>query len=310
MIRSTHQAPPANNISGEAQSPQPQSPRGANGKPADPTVGLPAYSAQAVRNTTLAFVLPTLASGVLPPHLRSMVYVPAGVTYAHLRTSPQAIGFQPRPSRPNALAATALGLSPFLPLLSLQTHFAQSDLKVGRLIQQVWAGLADRLPASVASALRNYPINQLLARASAQMGAAALGSVLSHAYLTQAQQATPVRNAAPTHSALPNPDIKALACLSGAALFSIPALVASPHMATLVPGWSGLPPVARTAVVTTLLIGAAVATSAVAMSQPADSTTDNRAQWPDVEQLPTSPDLIDAAVASIAAAAKETPNGE
>lgn len=301
MIPSSIKPPTASTTTHEPQTHVPPSPRDGENTSSGSSVGLPAYTAQSVGNTTKAFVIPTLVSGVLPPPVRSMVYVPAGVTYAHLRTSPQGVSHQPQPSRSRALSATAIGLSPFLPLLSLQTHFAGSNLKAGQIIQRVWTDLVSRLPAQVAQALRNYPINQILARATAQIGAAALGSVMSHAYLTRTGQATLKRQPASVNNALPNPDTKALACLSGAVLFSVPALVASPHMATLVPGWAGLPPVAKTAVVTSLLIGAAVTTSAIAMqrvgsSDPAGST------WPDADQLPLSADLIDAAVESITTA--------
>ncbi len=195
------------------------------------------FAAQGMASTFKSFTAATIASGLLPPHMRWMGTPLGGGLHAYQRQQQAGITFDPALTHAQGRMVLAAALSPFPLTFGIQgllTHRASVPgsiaAKVPDALQARWQAFCKTLPQDVGGALARYPLNFVLARAAAHMGAAGSGSLMAQALMKQAQGKELVERDKDSKSA--GPHIDPLAVLGGAALFTAPALLGKPPLAT------------------------------------------------------------------------------
>lgn len=231
-----------------------------------------AFIRQALINTSQAFVAPTVAGAFLPAPYRSLAFIPAGVIMANQRLHPGPQRFEPALTRQQHLVAAGMGFSPFLLLLPLHAQYAHLDNPLGEKVRSVWGRVTGMLRGPMGQWLQKYPVNFVCVRAMTQFGASALGASLAYQHVTTTTGARYAACSSAPQAPLSGEDkVKALA--TGAAWFSVPAVLGMPQVRSLVPGLRHLGPAGTTAFVTASLIAAALATIAqVPASTPLTNT--------------------------------------
>lgn len=223
--------------------------------------GLSAFTKQSLIATTQTFVAPTVAAGFLPPQYRSLAFVAAGAVLGARRALPSSKGFAPPLSPLGNVVVAGVGFSPFLLFLPLHAHWAQRDTSAGKKVREAWATVTQKLRGPFGQRLRQYPVNFVFVRATAQLGASALGAPLAYAYATASDD----RRFKPVDQAIgppPSTSPPAQAIATGAAMFSVPAALAVPAVWKKVCFGRPTSPATTTAVITASLIAAALGTIA------------------------------------------------
>jgi|GEM_PF-4019828 len=234
--------------------------------------GLQAFIKQALINTSKAFVAPTVVGALLPAPYRSLAFVPAGAALSHQRLHPGPQRFDPALSRDENLVAAGIGFSPFLLLLPLHAKFAHLDNAMGQKIRSVWVRATGILRGPLGRWLQQYPVNFVFVRATAQLGASALGASMAFSHVTATSGSRYcVTNHAPNHQ--PTNQKTAQAMAAGAAFFTVPAALGMPQIRSRVPGLRHMGPIGTTAFVTASLIAAALGTIVHVHPSPNESVT-------------------------------------
>ena len=219
------------------------------------------FAAQGMASTFKSFTTATIASGFLPPNMRWIATPFGGALHAYQRQQQAGITFDPALTHAQGRMVLAAALSPFPLTFGIQgllTHRASVPgsmaAKIPEALQSRWQAFCKTLPQGVGSALARYPLNFVLARAAAHMGAAGSGSFLAQALIKQAEGNELVER--DMDSKAHGPHVDPLAMFGGAALFTAPALLGkpsvAPHLARLGP--VGGPMVSGAALVATALI--------------------------------------------------------
>lgn len=219
-----------------------------------------AFIKQALINTSQAFVAPTVAGALLPKPYRSLAFIPAGAILANQRLHPGARRFEPALTREQDLIAAGMGFSPFLLLLPLHAKYAHLDTPMGQKVRDTWARVTGKLRGPMGRWLHQYPVNFVFVRAMAQLGASALGASLAYQQITRSGSQYVVAKPVPEEPVTRARATQAMA--TGAALFSVPAVLGLPQVKSRVPGLRQMNATATTAFVTASLIAAALGTIA------------------------------------------------
>lgn len=228
------------------------------------------YVMRGLRSTAIAFMAPVVVAPLLPAPLRPLRLVAGGLLYAD-QQQPSAMRFTPPPGRQGECAGMLLGLLPFIPAFALQAHLTETwcarpgsaGARIAATRQQAWTGFWTRFPKCVAEVAARYPINFVLARCTAQVAAAIVGSSLSLSYhrirgrKLVARQLPPVKPRLPQRVAA-RPEVY----LAGGLLFMVPALLDTRIGLSLLQR-AGVPRASIGTVITSSVVGAALTTSMV-----------------------------------------------
>lgn len=230
------------------------------------------YVARAIRSSCISFMVPTVAAPLLPAPLKPMRLIASGLLYADQQQQPSGMRFNPPPGKAGQFAGMLLGLMPFIPAFALQGHLTETwcarpgslGTHIATTTSSAWASLCSQLPKRVAEVAARYPINFVLARCVAQMGAAIVGSTMSAGYhrlrgRTLAAQPLPPVKPRLRQRLAARPDVYA----AGGMLFLVPALLDSRRGLAMMEK-AGVPRASIGTVITSSLVGAALTTAMVA----------------------------------------------
>lgn len=228
------------------------------------------YTGQALATTAKAFTLPTiLAPILLPASWYCMRFLATGVILADQLVKGRAVDFTPPADSRQSLAATSIGLFPFIPGFALharlsETYFSNPQTKGSKFVADIgkaWAGFCSRLPKAVASAIRGYPLNFALGFGVTQLTASAVGSGASASYHhARGGKLVYVKRAGSPKKLVDRVKENPEAYIAGASLFTIPTLLSSPPVQRAIKG-AGLSGPAASAVIATGIVVAAGALS-------------------------------------------------